>query len=71
MNCLYEVKTTGFEDDISIITNGTPQSYDGILRVLDSFAQVSALRINFTKQKWFGSVVKNFQEMYFTTHYGN
>ena len=37
--------------------DGTPQSYDGILRVLDFFAQVSGLKINFTKTKmvWIGS----------------
>lgn len=40
--------------------DGTPQSSDGIIRVLDSFAQVSGLKIKFSKTKmvWIGR--KNF-----------
>lgn len=52
-----EYKISQYADDTSIIMDGTPQSYDGILRVLDFFAQVSGLKINFTKTKmvWIGS----------------
>lgn len=52
-----EYKISQYADDTSIIMDGTPQSYDGIHRVLDFFAQVSGLKINFTKTKmvWIGS----------------
>ena len=51
-----EYKLSQYADDTSIIFDGSPGSYDGILRVLDYFAHISGLKINFSKTKmvWIG-----------------
>lgn len=52
-----EYKISQYADDTSIILDGSPSSMDGIIRVLDYFAIISGLRINFSKTKmiWIGS----------------
>lgn len=66
-----ECKIFQYADDTSLVTNGSPESLNGILIQLDNFANNSGLRINFTKTKmvWIGS--KNFQKMFFITRDGN
>lgn len=52
-----EYKLSLYANDTSLIFYGSPQSMDGILRVLDYFAHLSGLKINYTKTKmvWIGS----------------
>ena len=52
-----EYKLSQYADDTSIISDGSPQSIDGILRELDFFADISGLKINFSKTNmiWIGS----------------
>lgn len=45
--------------------DGTPQSYDGIFRVLDSSAQVSDIIINCTKTKFVRIDSKTFPMVFF------
>lgn len=46
-----EYKISQYADDTSLVTNGSPESLNGILIELDMFASISGLRINFTKTK--------------------
>jgi hypothetical protein len=46
-----EFKISQYADDTSIILDGSTSSMDGIIRVLDYFAIISGLRINFSKTK--------------------
>lgn len=72
MECMF--KLSQYADDTSIISNGTSESKDGTLRVLDYFTDLSGLIINYTKLKWFEHVVwegRHFQDMYFTIQDGN
>lgn len=66
-----EYKISQYADDTSLVTNGSPESLNGILIELDMFASISGLRINFTKtiMVWIGS--KKFQKMFFITLDGN
>lgn len=52
-----EYKISQYADDTSLITDGSPKSLDGILQTLDLYANVSGLKINFSKTKiiWIGS----------------
>ena len=52
-----EYKISQYADDTSIISDGSPESMDGILRELDFFANISGLKINFSKTNmiWIGS----------------
>ena len=52
-----EYKLSQYADDTSLISDGSPKSMDGILRELDYFANISGLKINFSKTKmiWIGS----------------
>jgi hypothetical protein len=58
-----EYKLSQYADDTSIISDGSPESMDGILRELDFFGNISGLKINFSKQT--GS--KKNKKMYFPT----
>lgn len=51
-----EYKISQYADDTSLITDGSPKSLDGILQILDLYANVSGLKINFSKTKiiWIG-----------------
>lgn len=57
-----EYKLSQYADDTSLIFDGSSTSMDGILQDLDYFANISGLRINFSKTKmiWIGSK-KNFK----------
>lgn len=46
-----EYTISQYADDTSLVTNGSPESLNGILIELDMFASISGLRINFTKTK--------------------
>lgn len=46
-----EYKFSQYADDTSLIFDGSPESMDGILRVLDYFADLSGLKINYIKTK--------------------
>ena len=52
-----EYKISQYADDTSLISDGSPESMDGILRELDYFANLSGLKINIQKTKmiWIGS----------------
>jgi hypothetical protein len=56
MEC-EEYKLSQYADDTCIISDGSPESMDGILRELDFFANISGLKINFSKTNmvWIGS----------------
>lgn len=56
-----EYKLSQYADDTTMFSNGSPESLDGILRELDYFADLSGLKINFSKTKlvWVGA--NNFQ----------
>lgn len=43
-----------YADDTSLISDGFPLTLDVILIELDFFENVSVLKINFQKQKWYG-----------------
>lgn len=55
-----EYKLSQYADDTSLIFDGSSTSMDGILQDLDYFANISGLRINFSKTKmiWIGSKKK-------------
>lgn len=52
-----EYKISQYADDTSLISDGSASSLDGILQTLDYFAEISGLKINFSKTKliWIGS----------------
>lgn len=50
MKCIF--KLSQYADDTSIIYDGSSESNDGTLRVLDYFTDLSGLIINYTKLKW-------------------
>lgn len=50
MECMF--KLSQYADDTSIISDGSSESKDGTLRVLDYFTDLSGLIINYTKLKW-------------------
>lgn len=50
MKCMF--KLSQYADDTSIISDGSSESKDGTLRVLDYFTDLSGLIINYTKLKW-------------------
>lgn len=73
MECM--LKLSQYADDTSIIYDGSSESNDGTLRVLDYFTDLSGLIINYTKLKWLLVHVvwegRHFQDMYFTIQDGN
>ena len=52
-----EYKISQYADDTSLFLDGSPATMDGILQELDFFANISGLKINFSKTKmiWIGS----------------
>lgn len=51
MKCMF--KLSQYADDTSIISDGSSESKDGTVRVLDYFTDLSVLIINYTELKWF------------------
>lgn len=49
MDGMFKLST--YADDTSLTSDGSPQSKDGTLKVLDYFADLSGLKINYTKTK--------------------
>lgn len=45
-----------YADDTSLITDGSPKSFDGFFQTLDLYANVSGLKLNFSKTNiiWIG-----------------
>ena len=54
-----EYKISQYADDSSLFLDGSPATMDGILQELDFFANISGLKINFSKTKmiWIGSKI--------------
>lgn len=50
MECIF--KLSQYANDTTIISDGSSESKDGTLRVLDYFTDLSELIINCTKLKW-------------------
>lgn len=38
-----------YADDTTLITDGSPKSFDGFFQTLDLYANVSGLKLNFSK----------------------
>lgn len=56
-----EYKMLRYADDTSLITDGSPKSFDGIFQTLDLYANVSRLKLIFSKTKiiWIGCKKKS------------
>lgn len=50
-----------YADDTSLITDGSPKSFDGFFQTLDLYANVSGLKLNFSKTNiiWIGCKKKS------------
>ena len=48
-----EFKLSQYADTTLFIFDGSPDSYNGILRVLDYFDHIADLKVNFCKTKMF------------------
>lgn len=55
-----------YADDTSLITDGSPKSVDGFFQTLDLYANVSGLKLNFSKTNiiWIGCKKKISKEVH-------
>lgn len=61
-----EYKMLRYADDTSLITDGSPKSFDGIFQTLDLYANVSRLKLILSKTKiiWIGCKKKISKEVH-------
>ena len=59
-----ECKLSQYADDTTMILDGSKPSFTRAISVLDEFALVSGLKVNYEKQNAFGSELDVFPQMF-------